>query len=67
MTVLKSEECQRRGAVILVCTVGEFEDKRQGDGFMENTRLTLALPLHQAAIHVFMCQSECGQLDRDGG
>mmetsp|Transcript_17722 Transcript_17722/g.43712 ORF Transcript_17722/g.43712 Transcript_17722/m.43712 type:complete len:558 (+) Transcript_17722:340-2013(+) len=53
MTALKSEECQRRGAVVLSYAIGDFKDKKQGGGYMENTRLTLALPLHQAAIHLF--------------
>ncbi|CAJ1969510.1 unnamed protein product [Cylindrotheca closterium] len=53
MTILKSEECQLRGAVVLVYAVGCLKDQKEGVGYMENARLFLALPLHQAAIHVF--------------
>ncbi|CAJ1969512.1 unnamed protein product [Cylindrotheca closterium] len=53
MTALKSEECQLRGAIAVLYGVGDFKDKKEGGGYVEHTRLVLALPLHQAAFHVF--------------
>lgn len=51
-SLLQSKETQLGGIVIVAYSVGEFKDKINRVGFLENARVSLALPLHYAGIHV---------------
>jgi hypothetical protein len=52
MTVLKSERAQLRGVVAVSYTVGQFKDRAHGAGFIDQTKLSLALPVHWAGVHL---------------
>ena len=51
MRLLQSEETQLKGVVCVVYGVGEFKDKTNGMGFVENVQLSLAIPNYNAGIH----------------
>jgi hypothetical protein len=54
MVVLQSQEAQIRGAIFLTYSVGQYKDKLNGAGLVENVQLALAVPLHRAGHH-FCC------------
>eukprot|EP00980_Cylindrotheca_fusiformis_P019433 scaffold6708_cov134-Cylindrotheca_fusiformis.AAC.3 len=51
MCLWNSEETQRKGFVYVTYAIGRFQDKTNGAGFLETTRLILAFPLFVAGIH----------------
>eukprot|EP00980_Cylindrotheca_fusiformis_P006535 scaffold1384_cov116-Cylindrotheca_fusiformis.AAC.13 len=58
MTIVESQEAQIRGAIILTYAVGQHKDKLNGDGYLDNVQLGLAIPLHGAGHH--FCCSDYG-------
>jgi hypothetical protein len=52
MTVLKSERAQLKGVVAVSYTAGQFKDRTQGADFIDQTKLSLALPVHWAGVHL---------------
>eukprot|EP00980_Cylindrotheca_fusiformis_P024616 scaffold12169_cov132-Cylindrotheca_fusiformis.AAC.4 len=51
MCLWNSEETQRKGFVYVTYAIGCFQDKTNGAGFLETTKLVLAFPLFVAGIH----------------
>ncbi|KAL3936496.1 MAG: hypothetical protein SGBAC_008198 [Bacillariaceae sp.] len=51
MKVLQSQESQDKGAVIVSYFVGDLKDQKRGEGFSQNIKLLLSLPLNLAGYH----------------
>eukprot|EP00980_Cylindrotheca_fusiformis_P031703 scaffold26816_cov166-Cylindrotheca_fusiformis.AAC.1 len=51
MAVLRSEQSQIRGVVLVSYALDEFRDRSQGRGFAAQTKLALAMPIHWAGMH----------------
>eukprot|EP00980_Cylindrotheca_fusiformis_P019443 scaffold6708_cov134-Cylindrotheca_fusiformis.AAC.13 len=51
MCLWKSEDTQRKGMVYVTYAIGRFQDKMNGAGFVETTKLIMAFPLYIAGIH----------------
>ncbi|KAL3941351.1 MAG: hypothetical protein SGBAC_004269 [Bacillariaceae sp.] len=53
MTVLQSDErSQLKGLVAVSYAIGRYRDTSRGEGFVDQTKLSMALPIHWAGIHV---------------
>lgn len=52
MSLLKSQQTQIKGVVVISYTIGDFKDKSQGAGFIGQTQLSIALPIHFSGIHL---------------
>ena len=52
MNAIKSLEFPSRGFVFVSYAVGEYRDKLNGAGFVENAKLSLSMPFHIAGIHL---------------
>lgn len=59
MTMLQSNETQRRGIVSVTYCVDQFRDCSNGGGFLEHTKLALTIPLQFAGLH--FCSDDVGQ------
>ncbi|CAJ1948893.1 unnamed protein product [Cylindrotheca closterium] len=59
MTLLKNKETQLRGVVHVLYAIEEFKDRTNGMGFVENVQVALAIPVHNASVH--LCSSDVGQ------
>ncbi|KAL3939991.1 MAG: hypothetical protein SGBAC_005390 [Bacillariaceae sp.] len=52
MSLLESQETQKHGAIFITYGVGEYREKLNGVGFVALTKLSLAIPVFFAALHL---------------
>ncbi|CAJ1970021.1 unnamed protein product [Cylindrotheca closterium] len=53
MNVLhRDERAQLKGVVVVSYTLGRFRDTSRGKGFVNQTKLSMALPIHFAGLHL---------------
>eukprot|EP00980_Cylindrotheca_fusiformis_P012693 scaffold3103_cov136-Cylindrotheca_fusiformis.AAC.31 len=54
MSMLESEETQKKGILVIFYSLGEFRDKENRPGIVELAKMVQTLPLHLAGFH-FCC------------